>query len=1335
MASVSGQSRSGQSFSGDSQRSSSTAAKMTAGPRAAVSAYALEALLGISAAPPRLKTQQRKVGLSLPTITLNLRAFTQKSTPLFWFQDNVEATLTWDDPAWTVFCMGVYALVVLYPLRLLPAGAPAILVYILVQTHNARFPDFPRGQAAQASAAPKKKKGEVPPALSAVISPAEVLRISTEDVVRHPPGESKALPPVVAELPHEGSMQYYENVRDIQNMCVRETRLHLEMAAMLTLTLTQRMAMIAAAYDAGAPIMPYINWSSYNFTLVLMQLSIVASVAMFFLGPYIPLQPILLIGGEALFILTHPYFHPAATALARKVGESEEGKLMARKNRAILSKVQELIDMDRLSDEVWERGWKQVEMFENQRWMPLSSASQYRGSASTDGQDGWTAASNGTSGAGWSVDVSKVDMNPGEGWAWVDGDDWRIDWVGAWSDVGADEEGFVYTDASWQRPSSTPYGHANAIHDPSLDDLEEHTVMDDDGASEMTAAQTPQRFSKRKALYNALAGVGLVSTNGDEAPPSAGPVIAETRRRRWSRSTDADHVEAQDELPVTYDFGRLTLRDYQAECVQECLRTLASGQASRIGVSSPTGSGKTTMFSALLSALPNRRVAGSATRQGTQVLVVVSSIALATQTARAISHAFPQLHVELEQGRDYHSTGLADVTVATAQTLSRSPDRLEKFNPDHFKGVIVDEAHHAAAPSYVTILSHFDPQVAVHVQQRSEPDSPQSTRLPIIGFSATFARHDGIALGKVFQRIVYHKDFLEMVNANWLAPVRFTTVRTSLDLTSIPTSSRSHDFQTSALGEAMNTRALNQVIVRTWLDRATDHKDQASTSSNTTDDEERQPRRSTLVFAVNVAHVIDLTQAFRDAGIDARYVHGGQRPSFREQVIREFREGVFPVLVNCAVLTEGADIPPIDCLILARPTKSRNVFMQMLGRGLRLSPETNKKDCLVLDIVGATERGVVCTPTLFGLDISDIIENESMDDLRGRAEEAAQMRDALLNESMNEEGSAAPPGDESQASPRLPRKVTYIDYDSPEALQAAMLGDAFHLGYGSPQGAQAGDDGEAGQLEAAQAPSRSEPYIPVEKLSSNAWVDCGQGVFVLEIPPREGYVKIRKIGSDTGDEPDPAPDQPRDETSNWVAHHYPRNLGVTELNAASHRSFSRRRGGAAFLLRPRLVLHAATLDAAIRGTDTYVERSILHGAMSRVALCRRRAGWRANQATAPQRELIRKRLGYHKLVAASGSGGGGGSGNEPAEASADPDPLAHLTKGQAATILTRVTHGAKTRWQAAARAHNRRVKEQERLQKRTEVESEKARRRLERLEQKEREIERRRTGDVRVGDL
>jgi len=94
--------------------------------------------------------------------------------------------------------------------------------------------------------------------------------------------------------------------------------------------------------------------------------------------------------------------------------------------------------------------------------------------------------------------------------------------------------------------------------------------------------------------------------------------------------------------------------------------------------------------------------------------------------------------------------------------------------------------------------------------------------------------------------------------------------------------------------------------------------------------------------------------------------------------LNSFRRGEFKVLVNCGVFTEGTDIPNIDCVLLARPTKSKNLLVQMIGRGMRLHP--GKTDCYVLDMMGNVERGIVTVPTLMGLDPDEVLEDETMED-------------------------------------------------------------------------------------------------------------------------------------------------------------------------------------------------------------------------------------------------------------------------------------------------------------------------------------------------------------------
>nr|CDI57042.1 p-loop containing nucleoside triphosphate hydrolase protein [Melanopsichium pennsylvanicum 4] len=556
-----------------------------------------------------------------------------------------------------------------------------------------------------------------------------------------------------------------------------------------------------------------------------------------------------------------------------------------------------------------------------------------------------------------------------------------------------------------------------------------------------------------------------------------------------------------------------SLRPYQKECINDCLAALSSG-ITRIGVSSPTGSGKTTIFTHLLHLLPPHPVTS-----GTRVLIIVNSIELALQAANAVTTMFSGKSVEIEQGTKYKASGLADVTVATYQTLNRSEERLNKFRPQDFKAVVVDEAHHAAAPSYLKVLSHFDPLIGLSTEERGKnADVGSSNSVPVIGFSATFSRHDGLALGKVFDRIVFHKDFLTMIGEKWLCPIRFTSIKADIDLSSVKINNLSSDFATSSLASVVNTEVVNRIILKAWIDRA------------------HTRRRSTLIFAVNIQHVQDLTATFRNAGVDARYLHGGTPMMQRRQLLEDFRNGVYPILVNCAILTEGADVPAIDCVVLARPTRSRNLFSQMIGRGLRLSPKTKKKDCLILDIVGNIEKGVVCTPTLFGLNSEDIIEDESAESLLERSQEDAATLDS--SEAVEQQQT-----DPFEISLRDPTKITYIDYEDPVALQKAML-------------------------------SRS---TVVETMSMNAWVDCGGEMYILDVP-RRGFVKVERNQLETDAE---------GEEKIWTSWFTPSNSDADEAAAAeagggrsSARFGTGKLAGGSPYRRPRHVLYSPTLEQA-----------------------------------------------------------------------------------------------------------------------------------------------------------
>ena len=120
--------------------------------------------------------------------------------------------------------------------------------------------------------------------------------------------------------------------------------------------------------------------------------------------------------------------------------------------------------------------------------------------------------------------------------------------------------------------------------------------------------------------------------------------------------------------------------------------------------------------------------------------------------------------------------------------------------------------------------------------------------------------------------------------------------------------------------------------------------------------------KSTLAFAVNIDHAEKLAQAFRDGGIDAAVITSKTGLHERRDILAAFTRREIPVLVNCGILTEGTDVPSIDCLLMARPTRSRILYQQMLGRGMRLYP--GKTLCYVLDFVDNCTKNAPVTGKL-----------------------------------------------------------------------------------------------------------------------------------------------------------------------------------------------------------------------------------------------------------------------------------------------------------------------------------------------------------------------------------
>ncbi len=235
------------------------------------------------------------------------------------------------------------------------------------------------------------------------------------------------------------------------------------------------------------------------------------------------------------------------------------------------------------------------------------------------------------------------------------------------------------------------------------------------------------------------------------------------------------------------------------------------------------------------------------------------------------------------------------------------------------KLVIVDEAHHTTAASYLRILESLGCLA-------------EDTEVLTIGFTATPDRADGVGLGRVFEEIVFERNILDMIAQGYLVTPIGLQVHLPADFAALHV--RAGDFIDSETSELILKADGPQRIVEAWQEHAADRK--------------------TVGFAPTVKLAQAMRDAFRAAGVPSEMVWGEQDKDERKRVLGDLRSGACRVMMNCGVLTEGWDEPSIRCVVIARPTKSRSLYVQMLGRGLRTFME--KEDCLILDTVGTTSR-------------------------------------------------------------------------------------------------------------------------------------------------------------------------------------------------------------------------------------------------------------------------------------------------------------------------------------------------------------------------------------------
>jgi superfamily II DNA or RNA helicase len=342
------------------------------------------------------------------------------------------------------------------------------------------------------------------------------------------------------------------------------------------------------------------------------------------------------------------------------------------------------------------------------------------------------------------------------------------------------------------------------------------------------------------------------------------------------------------------------LRDYQLE---GCNKTHKSWQTyDRTLLVLPTAAGKTIVFSSV-----------AATRLAVGKVLILAHRDELIDQAREKLYRANGLKTDKEKGGENASLN-SPVVVASVQTLSRLK-RLHRFPADHFQTVIVDEAHHGISESYQRVLSHFP-------------------RAKVLGVTATPDRGDKRSLGTYFQDIAHEVGMVELIKRGFLAPITVQNIPVKIDISDVRVSCG--DFSEADLGDALEPM-LGQVAAAL---------------------KEYAADRKTLVFVPLVRNAVCFAEILRETGFSAEYVSG--KCADRASKLARFVSGETRVLVNSMLLTEGYDEPSIDCVVVLRPTKSRPLLAQMVGRGTRIHP--GKRDLLLLDFLWLTSRHNLIRP-------------------------------------------------------------------------------------------------------------------------------------------------------------------------------------------------------------------------------------------------------------------------------------------------------------------------------------------------------------------------------------
>lgn len=288
---------------------------------------------------------------------------------------------------------------------------------------------------------------------------------------------------------------------------------------------------------------------------------------------------------------------------------------------------------------------------------------------------------------------------------------------------------------------------------------------------------------------------------------------------------------------------------------------------------------------------------------GKRTLFVAHTKELITQA----KNTFDDIWTEANAGLYVAESRESDAYVVSGSIQSISQN-LEEFKPDDFGYIIIDEAHHGAASSYKKLLNYFEPKFT-------------------LGLTATPERADGENLLEIFKKEAHKLDLETAVNIGELSSVRCIRVKTNVDLSDVRINGIRYNSRD--LESKLFLAERNNIILDTYINFVKDKK--------------------TVIFCASVAHAEEIAELFKANDINCEAVSGRTKDRDRNRILNDYENGNINVLCACDLLNEGWDSPNTEVLFMARPTMSKTIYMQQLGRGMRLAPD--KEYLMVFDFI------------------------------------------------------------------------------------------------------------------------------------------------------------------------------------------------------------------------------------------------------------------------------------------------------------------------------------------------------------------------------------------------